>query len=109
MLSWLSDEVGGPGLAKTPAAWKTTTPAFSPTATATPGPQPAGRSSNPFRSENGSSNLPQSSELTTPRKVRKPVKLPEDLDGKQPLKEYLMHLSAVRSLMNGVSCNVSSS
>ena len=25
------------------------------------------------------------------RKIKKPVKLPEDSDGKQPLKEYLMH------------------
>ena len=89
-----SDEVGGPSLVKTPAlpaAWKTTSPASSPTQAATLGPQPGGRSSNPFRSEDGSSILPQSSEFTATRKVSKPVKLPEDFDGKQPLKEYLMH------------------
>ena len=29
--------------------------------------------------------------MAADRKIKKPVKLPEDFDGKQPLKEYLMH------------------
>lgn len=34
------------------------------------------------------------------RQTRKPVKLPEDFDGKQPLKEYLMHFERC-SIVNG--------
>ena len=58
-------------------------------------------SAHPFRSEESdSSNLAKSFELTAERKLRKPVKLPEDFDGKQPLKEYLMHFERC-ALING--------
>ena len=42
----------------------------------------------------------KSSELSADRRIRKPVKLPEGFDGKQPLKEYLFHFERC-SLING--------
>lgn len=57
-------------------------------------------SANPFRRDEGVPNLEQASELMAERKIRKPVKLPEDFDSKQPLKEYLMHFERC-ALING--------
>lgn len=39
-------------------------------------------------------------QITVDRKIRKPVQLPEDFDGKQPLKEYLMHFERC-AIVNG--------
>ena len=58
------------------------------------------QSSNPFRRDETVSNDEKSSELSADRRIRKPVKLPEDFDGKQPLKEYLLHFERC-SLING--------
>ena len=55
---------------------------------------------NPFRRDESVSNFAQTSEHMAERKIRKPVKLPEDFDGKQPLKEYLMHFERC-ALING--------
>jgi len=46
------------------------------------------------------SNNEKSSELLADQRIRKPVKLPEDFDGKQPLKEYLLHFECCL-LING--------
>ena len=93
---------GGSNLANPPAlkeTWETTSPASAPTVPASPG-TPV-RSSNPFRSDDGVSRLAKSSsELPAERKIRKPVKLPEDFDGKQPLREYLMHFERC-AIING--------
>ena len=61
------------------------------------------KSGNPFRIENDLWSLAESSacvEQTADRKVKKPVKLSEDFNGKQPLKEYLMHFERC-SIVNG--------
>ena len=58
------------------------------------------QSSNPFRRDETVSNDEKSSELSADRRISKPVKLPEDFDGKQPLKEYLLHFERC-SLING--------
>ena len=55
---------------------------------------------NPFRCDETVLNDEKSSELSADRRIRKPVKLPEDFDGKQPLKEYLLHFERC-SLING--------
>ena len=46
------------------------------------------------------SNDEKSLELSADRRIKKPVKLPEDFDGKQPLKEYLLHFERCL-LING--------
>ena len=47
----------------------------------------------PFRSNDTlpSFYVPSQESTTADRKIKKPVKLPKDFDGKQPLKEYMMH------------------
>ena len=69
---------------------------------ATPASQPIVtiQSSNPFRRDETVSNEEKQSELSADRRIRKPVELPEDFDGKQILKEYLLHFERC-SLING--------
>ena len=56
---------------------------------------------NPFRrNDDDLLTLAKSPGLTVVRQTRKPVKLPEDFDGKQPLKEYLLHFERC-SIVNG--------
>ena len=56
---------------------------------------------NPFRrNDDDLITLAKSPGLPVVRQTRKPVKLPEDFDGKQPLKEYLMHFERC-SIVNG--------
>ena len=72
---------------------------FTPRAFSTP----REKSGNPFRIENDLWPLAKSSacvEQTADRTVKKLDKLPEDFDGKQPLKEYLMHFERC-SIVNG--------
>ena len=63
---------------------------------------PLVRSSNPFRSNDGlpSFYIPSQESTAADRKIKQPVKLPEDFDGKQPLKEYLMHFERC-AIVNG--------
>ena len=44
--------------------------------------------------------IPSQESTGADRKIKKPVKLPEDVDGKQPLKEYLMHFERC-AIVNG--------
>ena len=69
---------------------RTPSPANTSTAAVTP---PLVRSSNPFGSNDTlpSFYTPSKESTAADRKSEKPVKFPEDFDGKQPLKEYLMH------------------
>ena len=63
---------------------------FTPAAFSTP----REKSVNPFRIENDLWPLAKSPacvQQTADRKVKKPVEVPQDFDGKKPLKEYLMH------------------
>jgi len=78
---------------------RTPSPANTSTATVTP---PLVRSSNPFRSNETlpSFYIPSQESTADDRKIKKPVKLPEDFDGKQPLKEYLMHFERC-AIVNG--------
>ena len=43
---------------------------------------------------------PSQESAAADRKIKKPVKLPEDFDGKQPLKEYMMHFELC-AIVNG--------
>ena len=72
------------------AAQRTPSLANTFTAAVTP---PLVRSSNPFRSNDGlpSFYIPSQESTAADRKIKQPVKIPEDFDGKQPLKDYLMH------------------
>ena len=72
----------------------------TPLATSASQPTVTVQSSNPFRGDETVSNDEKSSELSADQRIRKPVKLPEDFDGKQPLKEYLLHFERC-SLING--------
>ena len=72
----------------------------TPLATSASQPTVTVQSSNPFRRDETVSSDEKSSELSADRRIRKPVKVPEDFDGKQPLKEYLLHFER-RSLING--------
>ena len=78
-----------------------TTPSLVNTFTAAVTP-PLVRSSNPFRSNDGlpSFYIPSQESTAADRKIKKPVKLLEDFDGKQPLKEYLMHFERC-AIVNG--------
>ena len=58
------------------------------------------QSSNLFRRYKTVSKEEKQSELSAGRRIRKPVKLPEDFDEMQPLKEYLLHFERC-SLING--------
>ena len=81
------------------AAQRTPSLANTSTAAVTP---PLVRSSNPFRGNDSLPSFCKPSQESTPadRKIKKPVKLPEDFDGKQPLKEYLMHFERC-AIVNG--------
>ena len=72
----------------------------TPLATSASQPTVTVHSSNPFSRDETVSNDGKSSELPAGRRIRKPVKLLEDFDGKQPLKEYLLHFERC-SLING--------
>ena len=72
----------------------------TPIATSASQPTVTLQSSNPFRRDETVSNDEKSSELSADRRIRKPVKVLEDFDGKQPLKEYLLHFERC-SLING--------
>lgn len=62
---------------------------------------PRASTANPFRrNDDDLLTLAKSQGLAVVRQTRKPVKLPEDFDGKQPLKEYLMHFERC-SIVNG--------
>lgn len=61
---------------------------------------PVANSRNPFRREIDLCTFDKSTGQTAERKVNKPIKLPDDFDGKQPLKEYLMHFERC-SIING--------
>ena len=96
-----SDEVSSTPLKSLELLAAQRTPSLGSTSTAAVTP-PLVRSSNPFR---GNDSLPSfciSSQESTPadRKIKKPVKLPEHFDGKQPLKEYLMHFERC-AIVNG--------
>ena len=87
------------GKTASPFIWRAEAENFTPRAFSTP----REKSGNPFRIENDLWPLAKSSacvEQTADRKFKKPVKLPEDFDGKQPLKEYLMHFERC-SIVNG--------
>ena len=68
------------------------TGSFTPPVSSTP----LSNSRNPFRSEDDLCPFVNTAE----RKVKKPVKLPEDFDGRQPLNEYLMHFERC-AIVNG--------
>jgi len=72
----------------------------TPLATSASQPTATVHSSNPFGRDETVSNDEKSSELPVDRRIRKPVRLPEDFDGKQPLKEYLLHFERC-SFING--------
>ena len=72
----------------------------TPLATSASQPTVAVQSCNPFRRDETVLNAEKSLALSADRRIRKPVKLPEDFDGKQPLKEYLLHFERC-SLING--------
>ena len=81
---------------------RTSSPANTSKAAVTP---PLVRSSNPFRSNNTLPNfhIPSQESTAADRKIKKPVKLPEDFDGKQPLKEYESLRGDSRKLLSGVT------
>lgn len=60
-------------------------------------------SKNPFRNSiQGTNTNPFSHEhatnISSERKTKRPVKVPDDYDGKQPLREYLMHFETCASI-----------
>ena len=78
---------------------RTPSPANTSKAAVTP---PLARSSNPFRSNDTlpSFYIPSQESTAADRKIKRPVKLAEDFDCKQTLKEYLMHFARC-AIVNG--------